>query len=59
MLLSVKSVIVLEIGGGDVEVQQDTDLIWSEVGPVVQRVILLQLFTDILHSRWIWYTSKK
>ena len=34
MLLSVEMVIVFEIGGG--EVQQDTDLIRSEVGSVVQ-----------------------
>ena len=33
-LLSVETVIVFEIGGG--EVQQDTDLIRSEVGSVVQ-----------------------
>ena len=34
--MSVEKVIVFEIGGGEVKAQQDTDLIRSEVGSVIQ-----------------------
>ena len=37
VLLSVETVIVFEIGGGEAEVQQDTDLIRSEVGSVISE----------------------
>ena len=36
VLLYVETFIIFEIGGGEAMVQQDTDMIRSEVGSVVQ-----------------------